>query len=188
MTIPLHLGCELRHVCLDDAEVMLSAIDRNRARLRRWFPWLDQARCLEDARSFLTQCVAENDQRAALNLGIFVAGRFGGAISLHRIDAMHRSTSIGYWISEEFAGRGLMTECCRSIVTTGFREYGLHRIEIRCATGNERSAAIPKRLGFSEEGLLREAEWLYDHWVDLRVFSMLEQDWTPQVSRSGEAR
>ena len=54
---------------------------------------------------------------------------------------------------------------------------GLHRLEIRCAVENHRSSAVPRRLGFLEEGILREAEWLYDHWVDLRVFSMLAQDW-----------
>jgi ribosomal-protein-serine acetyltransferase len=55
--------------------------------------------------------------------------------------------------------------------------YGLHRIEIRCATGNTRSAAIPLRLGFTEEGTLHEAEWLYDHWVDLRVFALVDVNW-----------
>jgi len=63
------------------------------------------------------------------------------------------------------------------MVTEGFRRFGLHRIEIRCATWNHRSSAIPRRLGFVEEGILRESEWLHDKWVDLRVFSMLAQDW-----------
>jgi ribosomal-protein-serine acetyltransferase len=70
-----------------------------------------------------------------------------------------------------------MTRACRAIVTEGFHHYGLHRIEIRCGTGNVRSLAIPRRLGFIEEGILREAEWVSNRWVDLRVFAMLEQDW-----------
>jgi ribosomal-protein-serine acetyltransferase len=74
-------------------------------------------------------------------------------------------------------GRGIVTRACRAIVSEGFSERGLHRIEIRCATGNERSAAIAKRLGFVHEGVLRDAEWLHDHWVDLNVFSMLEHNW-----------
>ena len=54
---------------------------------------------------------------------------------------------------------------------------GLNRIEIRCATQNVRSRAIPERLGFKEEGLIRDAEWLYDHYVDHIVYGMLESDW-----------
>ena len=53
----------------------------------------------------------------------------------------------------------------------------MHRIEIRCGVGNTRSADVARRLDFIEEGTLSEAEWLYDHWTDLRVFRMLEQDW-----------
>jgi ribosomal-protein-serine acetyltransferase len=70
-----------------------------------------------------------------------------------------------------------MTRACRAIVTEGFRRYRLHRIEIRCATGNAKSSAIARRLGFVEEGVLQEAEWLYDRWVDLRVFGMIERQW-----------
>ncbi|MDE3196294.1 MAG: GNAT family N-acetyltransferase [Acidobacteriota bacterium] len=110
-------------------------------------------------------------------MGIWTRGRFCGAIGLHRFDLIHRSTSIGYWIDEEYSRRGIMTSACRLMVSEGFQKYGLNRIEIRCATGNDRSCAIPRRLGFREEGRLREAEWLYDHWVDLRVFAILRREW-----------
>jgi ribosomal-protein-serine acetyltransferase len=78
-----------------------------------------------------------------------------------------------------------MTAACRAVVTEAFEHYGLHRIEIRCATKNHKSRAIPQRLGFVQEGILREAEWLYDHFVDLVVYSMLEQDWPGRTGRLG---
>ena len=58
-----------------------------------------------------------------------------------------------------------------------FDELGLHRVEIRCGTGNLRSCAIPERLGFTREGVVREAEWVNDRWVDLVVWGILEEDW-----------
>jgi ribosomal-protein-serine acetyltransferase len=58
-----------------------------------------------------------------------------------------------------------------------FDELGLHRVEIRCGTGNTRSCAIPERLGFTREGVLRQGEWVNDRWVDLVVWGMLEVEW-----------
>jgi ribosomal-protein-serine acetyltransferase len=53
----------------------------------------------------------------------------------------------------------------------------LHRLEVRCAVANARSRAIPERLGFRLEGTIREAEWLYDRFVDHAVYGLLEAEW-----------
>ncbi len=172
---------ELRPAAAADCAKLSAAIDRNRARLRQWLPWVNDTFHAGDLRQFLQQKEIENAARASLTTNIWLRGEICGAIGLHAIDRRHRNTSIGYWLDEAYGGRGIMTRSCRALVTEGFRRYGLHRIEIRCATGNTRSTAIPRRLGFVQEGILREAEWLYDHWVDLRVFSMLEQDWKPSA-------
>jgi ribosomal-protein-serine acetyltransferase len=175
--IPVDDGIELRRVSAVDCDELYAAIDRNRARLRTWLPWVGLTYGQDDLFTFLQQKEIDNAARVSLTTHIRFHGELCGAIGLHVIDQRHRNSSIGYWLDEAYEGRGIMTRACRAIVTEGFREYGLHRIEIRCATGNSRSSAIARRLGFVEEGILREAEWLYDHWVDLRVFRMLEQDW-----------
>jgi ribosomal-protein-serine acetyltransferase len=175
--IPVDDGIELRRVSAADCDELYAAIDRNRARLRTWLPWVGLTFGQSDLFAFLQQKEIDEAARVSLTTHIRFHGELCGAIGLHAINQRDRSTSIGYWLDEAYEGRGIMTRACRAIVTEGFREYGLHRIEIRCGTGNIRSAAIARRLGFVEEGILREAEWLYDHWVDLRVFSMLEQHW-----------
>ena|SRR5579863_3298219 len=182
ITIPVDDGIELRGVSVADGPELYAAIDRNRVRLRKWLPWAGLAFEQTDLFAFLQQREIDNAARVSLTTHIRLHGELCGAIGLHVIDQRHRNTSIGYWLDGEYEGRGIMTRACRAIVTEGFRQYGLHRIEIRCATGNSRSLAIPRRLGFVEEGILREAEWVFDQWFDLRVFSMLEQDWKLQSS------
>ena len=54
-----------------------------------------------------------------------------------------------------------------------FGELGLHRVEIKAAEGNRRSRAIPERLGFEQEGILREAECVDDRYMDLVVYGLL---------------
>jgi ribosomal-protein-serine acetyltransferase len=175
----IHAGSdlELRPVRLDDAETLFCAVERNRERLRRWLPWVTAEYTRQDMRNFLHEKEAENRAGLALTTGIWSSGTLCGAIGLHPFDVRHRSSSIGYWVDCQHEGRGIVTQACRAIVNEGFSGHGLHRIEIRCAIGNERSAAIAKRLGFIHEGVLRDAEWLHDHWVDLNVFSMLEHNW-----------
>ena len=69
-----------------------------------------------------------------------------------------------------------MTRACRALVAHAFDTLRLQRVEIRVATGNRRSRAIPERLGFREEGILRQVEWLYNHYVDHVVYGRLASD------------
>jgi ribosomal-protein-serine acetyltransferase len=177
LTIAAGQGIELRPITVGHAASLYDLIDRNRIRLREWLPWVEWSFGPADLIAFLQARERDNLAGAGLTTAIYCEEALCGAIGLHAIGKRDRNTSIGYWLDADYSGRGIMTKACRAMVTKGFQAFGLHRIEIRCATGNSRSSAIPRRLGFAEEGILREAEWLYDHWVDLRVFSMLEQQW-----------
>lgn len=177
MTIPAGEGIEMRPVTIADARALYAAIERNRSRLREWLPWLHSSYGFDDLTAFLKDRILDNAARTSLTTCIWAGEELCGSIGLHLIDARNRSTSVGYLLDAAHEGRGIMTRACRGLIAEAFRSYGMHRIEIRCATGNTKSAAIPRRLGFVEEGILRQAEWLYDHWVDLRVFSILEEDW-----------
>lgn len=159
------------------AEMLSQLIDRNRASLRQWLPWLDWPNTPAHTVDHIRQSLERYKESNGFSAGIWIGDQLAGAIGLHAIDSRHRSSSIGYWLSEDYRGGGAMTKACLAVVTAAFKHYHLHRIEIRCATGNKKSCAIPERLGFTYEGTLREAEWLYDHFVDLKVYSMLEQDW-----------
>ena len=109
--------------------------------------------------------------------GLWHCGQLAGVIGYAGIDWPNRTTGIGYWLGAAFQGRGLVTKACRALIAYAFTELKLNRVEIRCAPGNQKSCAIPKRLGFTEEGTLREVEWLYDHFVDLVVYGMLASEW-----------
>jgi ribosomal-protein-serine acetyltransferase len=100
-----------------------------------------------------------------------------GAVGFHGIDSNNRATSIGYWLTEDRQGRGIMTDAVRALTTHAFDVWGLNRVEIRVAVRNLRSRAVPHRLGFLEEGVLRQAERHGDTFRDIVVYAMLAQDW-----------
>jgi ribosomal-protein-serine acetyltransferase len=167
----------LRALRVEDAERVFELTDANRSYLRRWLPWLDAARSPDDTRAAIERGLEQEASRNGFHAGIFEDERLIGAIGLHYVDWVNRATSIGYWLAEPFVGRGIMTRCCRALVEHAFTDLKLHRVEIRVAVGNRRSRAIPERLGFREEGTIRDGEWLYDHYVDLVVYGLLEEAW-----------
>ena len=178
---PQGTAIEIRLFEEHHAEELFQLIDLNRDSLRMWLPWLDLSNSPADTAEHIRVSLERYRDANGFSAGIWIDDKLAGAIGLHAIDARHRSSSVGYWLAGDFRGSGIMTVACRAVVSAAFEFHRLHRLEIRCATGNQKSCAIARRLGFVFEGTLREAEWLYDHFVDLAVYSMLEQDW-PRVS------
>lgn len=168
---------ELRILEQSHAEELFALIDRNRSYLTEWLPWPDKNRSIEDTREFIASVSRQMSENKGFAAGIWAEGRLAGVIGYHPVDWDNRSVSLGYWLAEPFQGRGLMTEACRALVHYAFREWKLNRVEIRCGVGNVRSRAIPERLGFKEEGVLRQAQWVNGRFVDLAVYSILAQEW-----------
>lgn len=159
------------------SEEDFQTIDNNRDYLRRWLPWVDNTRSVEDVKSFIKSCLGQFADKGEFTAGIWHKGNFAGVISYMDLDWSHKKVSIGYWLSPKYTGNGIMTKACKTMVDYAFSELKLHRVEIRCAEGNHKSRAIPERLGFIEEGVIREEEWLYDHYVSHIVYGMLDVEW-----------
>jgi len=173
------------------ARELFELTDRNREYLRQWLPWLDSNKYLQNTIDFIKYSRKQYEENSSLQLCIRYEGELAGVIGFHKVDWLNHSTGIGYWLSSGCQGRGIMTASCGCLLDYAFRNLGMNRIEIRCATGNTRSRAIPERLGFKEEGTVRQAEWLYDHYVDHVVYSMLRDEWcekNPPESREGSRR
>ncbi len=159
------------------AEEIYHIIVNDRRYLRQWLPWIDGTNGPEDIALFIHSTLEAFKDNNGFHAAIFYQGRIVGCIGLHGIDWQHRKTSIGYWLASGFQGRGIMTKSCHALVRHVILELGINRIEIRAAVQNQRSRAIPERLGFTNEGTIREAEWLYDHYVDHIVYGLLKREW-----------
>jgi ribosomal-protein-serine acetyltransferase len=175
ITIDDQLALELleEHHALE----LFRLVDQNRAHLREWLPWLDQNTSPDHTRLFIQATLRQHAARNGFACGIRRQGALAGVIGLHAIDWANRRSSLGYWLAERHQGGGVMTRACAAVLDRCFSDLGLNRVEIECATGNLRSCAIPRRLGFAREGVLRQREWLYDHFVDHVLYAMLAGEW-----------
>jgi ribosomal-protein-serine acetyltransferase len=161
-----------------DADAIFALVDYDRAYLREWLPWVDRTHTADDVRLFITGTVMPQwHEGRGPQCGIWIEGALGGSIGCHAIDWLNRSCSIGYWIASRHQRRGIVTRCAEAMIDYLFGELGLHRVVIQCGTDNLRSCAVPERLGFTREGIAREAEWAAERWVDLVVWSMLRHEW-----------
>ena len=158
------------------AKQLFQLIDSSRTYLRDWLPWVDFTKTVADSENFIHMTLKQFASNNGFQLAICYKGNIVGMIGLHAINWSNKSTSIGYWLGEEFQGQGIMVKSCEAVMKYCFEELQLNRIEIRAATRNVKSQAIPEKLGFTKEGCVREAEWLYDHYVDHTIYGMLKSD------------
>ena len=160
-----------------EAGAVFSLVKNNRQHLRQWMPWVDATRSPIDSRRFLELSYAGFLRGEGFSYGIRFEDNLVGLVGFHGFDRVNKVTSLGYWLAKDYCGRGIMRQSVAACLEFAFREMEMNRLYVRCAEGNERSKNIPRSLGFSFEGVQREAEWLYDHYVNLEVYSLLAAEW-----------
>lgn len=160
-----------------DADELYAVIAANRAYLSRWMPWAPN-QTLDGTLAFIRTSRRQLADNQGFQTAVIQADGIVGVLGFHQIDWQNRSTTIGYWIAEAAQGRGTITRAVAALVTHAFQVWRLNRVEIRAAVDNERSRAIPRRLGFVEEGVLRQSELVGDRFVDHVVYSVLAREWS----------
>jgi ribosomal-protein-serine acetyltransferase len=165
-----------------EAEAIFMLVQRNREHLREWLPWVDSTRSPIDSRRFLEMSYAGFLSGEGFSFGILSQGTLVGVVGFHGFDRMNRVTSLGYWLAKDYCRQGIMRQSVAACIDFAIREQDMNRVYIRCAEGNTVSKRIPEALGFKLEGIQREAEWLYDHFVNLKVYSLLAAEWKSSFS------
>lgn len=171
----------LRKLELSDAPEVFRIIDTERAYLGRWLPFVESTIEESDSLAFIQSLMSEAAGHRELVYAIMVREELAGIIGFKDTDKENRRTEIGYWLSESYQGQGIMTASADALCRMAFREGGIHRIQIKCAVGNTKSSNIPRRLGFSFEGIERDGERQANgkYW-DVEVYSLLEDEYKPQ--------
>ena len=170
---------QLRPVDFEHTEALFALVDGNREHLRVWLPWLDANQSPADTRQFIERSRQAAADGIAWNLLVFNRGALVGTIGFNWIDRANRACELGYWLAADATGKGLITRSLQTLMNFAFDQLELNRINLSIADGNRHSHGVAKRLGFTREGVSRQAEWLYDHYVDLVRYALLREHWHP---------
>ncbi|PEJ60692.1 hypothetical protein CN692_00960 [Bacillus sp. AFS002410] len=160
------------------AEELVEALKENQNSLKEWLVWAENIPVIEDyQRSIIPMWLQKFADNNGFETGVFYKDELVGMLGLHYIDWSNQTTEIGYWLSEKMQGQGIMSRAVEGLVTYCYEELNLNRVVIRAAVENEKSRAIPVRLGFKHEGVQREAQQIRDKFYDIAVYSMLKNEW-----------
>ena len=159
------------------AEESFSVVQENYEHLHTFLHWATEDNSVEKTREAIRQSRIDFAKNEGISCLVFYQGKIIGAIALMNINRDSKRAEIGYWLAKQQQGKGIITKCCRVLIEYAFGELEMNRIEIRCATENKRSCAIPERLGFTLEGVLRQSEWRHTQFFDMAVYSVLKEDW-----------
>jgi len=155
------------------AEEVFALVDRNRDFLRQWMPWIDTTVSVQQPREFLQLQTELFSKGEALHATIFYGDEIAGGVGYNGFDHVNGVAIIGYWLGEEFTGKGIMTAAVRDLIGIGRKYYSLKRIEIHCATDNLPSRAIPERLGFTYVRTDEQASEVNGRWDDHAIYVLV---------------
>lgn len=152
----------------------------NHGRLARWEPWAAEPPTVEGTRSFLQAAGRGWLEGSELPVAIAVLEadewRLVGSVGL-RIDRYRRTGDIGYWIDGAHEGRGLVTRAVTAVLDEAFGPLALDKVTLHTEVDNEGSRALAHRLGFVEEGVLRQAIAFPSERRDQVAYGLLADEW-----------
>lgn len=141
----------------NDAQALVEAVSESRDHIRPWLGFADAHQTVEESRDWIIQQQAKfllRDDMAFCLLGK-TSGKLVGGMGLHTRSWKARSFEIGYWLRVSETGHGYVTEAVKVLTEYVFTHLSANRITIRCDARNKQSAAVAQRLGFVQEGCLR---------------------------------
>jgi RimJ/RimL family protein N-acetyltransferase len=173
----------------DDAPQLEASVTESLELLKPWMPWAhsEPQENLQTKIERLHQFRARFDQNLDFIYGIFnpEETRLLGGTGLHtRVG--DSALEIGYWIHKDFINQGLATETAAALTRAGFEINKVARMEIHCDPANLRSAAIPRKLGYTHEATLRKHTRFLNGWSDSAIWTLFLEEYPKTSSKLTE--
>ncbi len=174
---PIHADLRLLAPHADQARELFALIQNNLNHLQQWLSWPTLMKTPLDVAIFLNTAARHNRAGTALILLLQYQGKICGVLSYNDFQAHDCSANIGYWLDAAHQGRGIISSALPVLMRHGFQDLGLNQVFIRVAEGNDKSAAVAKRLGFQWTHTQQDAETLHQQAINHHVYVMRREDW-----------
>ncbi|WIM95526.1 GNAT family N-acetyltransferase [Actinoplanes oblitus] len=173
----------VRALTLEDVPELTAVLVGTRDYLAPWDPIRDESFYTEAGqRQVITDLLRAGN---ALPHVILDEGRIAGRINLNSIiRGPFQSASLGYWVAERHAGRGLASAAVAEVLRLAFTEYGLHRVEAGTLLHNERSQRVLLKNGFERFGMAPRYLHIAGEWQDHYLYQIVAENWLAAKNRA----
>lgn len=162
---------------IKDAERLFNLINKNRDHISEWLQFPSITISVDDSKTFIERTRLKFAKEEGYWLGIWHENDLVGSIGYLYMDQENKKTEIGYWLGKEYEGKGLVSKSIKVLMNYAFNELQLNKIEIGVATNNVKSRAIPEKLGFKNEGELRDYEYIHGRFIDRIIYGLKANEW-----------
>jgi diamine N-acetyltransferase len=166
------MNCELRPICLDDVDTLMRWV--NDPAIVRNFAALGEITREQEVKFIEGMMSSTTDRLFAVEVGGVMIGTAG----IHRIWWPAKNGRLGLMIGHpEYAGQGCGQKALREVIRIAFDDLGLHKVWLMCYRDNARMQHIAQKLGFVEEGVLRDEYFHQGQFHDMIRHSLLEPEY-----------
>jgi RimJ/RimL family protein N-acetyltransferase len=175
----------------EDAALLNQAVKESQEHLKPWMPWAKgEIPSLEERIGWLRHCRGQFDLDHDYVLGIFdpEQKRVLGGSGLHTRPGKG-ALEIGYWIHKNFINQGYATEVAAALTKVAFEVMQVNRVEIHCDPENVRSAAVPRKLGYTLEAVLKQRVEINEgSWRDSMIWTLFATEYPSSPSAKAKIK
>ena len=140
--------------------------------LSQWLAWPPHCKNEQDFRLFVQRSLHDYAEGKSMTCAIVYQDNIVGNCSFNTIDHYVQKVTIGYWLSEPYQGRGIVTRVVQKLIDIAFNELDMEKVEISAAVENQSSRKVCERLQFNLEGIITRSENLNGRIVDHVIYGL----------------
>lgn len=156
---------------------VFEVVDSNRKYLSEYLTWVEETKDKEKVLENTKKALVSFSEKKSIDYIIKAAEKVIGRISIWLTDEKTRTFEIGYWISEKYSKKGIITSCVKEVMDVGIEYLNVEKFEIICIVENIGSNKIASKLGYRLEGTKRRAIIVNNKAYDMNQYGMLRNEY-----------
>lgn len=161
---------ELEQINPEHIDSVFNLVRENKEHLSRWLGWVNNTRDPKDTARFITYAQEQYKKRSMVTYTIKNSHEILGLIDIKNVNWNTKTACFGYWLGQKALSRGIVTLSCGVLINHVFKTFKLNQLQIHCASGNDKSAGVAKRLGFNYVETVKNAENVNGAWLDHDIY------------------